>query len=66
MIILTDKVSNAKSRYERKFHHEITHDEIPTDMKEDEFCEEIDQAIASGIPVCRYTSANSRSHSRRK
>ena len=63
MIILTDKVSNAKSRYERKFHHEITLDEIPTDMKEDEFCDEIDQAIASVIPVCRYTSVN---HSRRK
>lgn len=63
MIILTDKVSNAKSRYERKFRHEITLDEIPSDMKEDEFCEEIDQAIASGIPVCRYTSVN---HSRRK
>lgn len=63
MIILTDKVSNAKSRYERKFRHEITLDEIPTDMKEDEFCDEIDQAIASGIPVCRYTSVN---HSRRK
>lgn len=65
MLILTSDVCNAKARYEMKFGHHITLNEIPSGMTEDEFCEEIDQAIASGIPICRYVN-NAEKKVRRK
>ena len=58
MFLLTGKVYAAIESYKQRFGHEIQNSEIPKEMSEAEFIEEIDQALASGIPVYRYTSIN--------